>query len=209
MNMNIIEEYISKYGSLIIIISGLSGTHKSSLAKNIENDFELKLLNLDDYCIKNNDRTFKLSNEISVTDWDHIDTYEWEDFNKDVNKYKKNGVVVYGDNFPKGKLDFKHYTHIHLKISKQNLIEKRKQFVKNNKEKCKELYKYINEPAFNLIINQITYTYYIKYRDESKIDKYLNSDTNSNEQIYDQSFEYLMFYFKKQLDDFYLKNKKN
>ena len=50
--MNIVEEYTLQNKQLIILISGLSGTNKSALAKEIQRDLKIKLENLDDYCDK-------------------------------------------------------------------------------------------------------------------------------------------------------------
>ena len=45
--MNLLQEYILKNKGLVILISGLSGSNRSLLAKSVERDFELKIINLD------------------------------------------------------------------------------------------------------------------------------------------------------------------
>jgi len=205
-DMNLVEEYILRNEKLIIIVSGLSGSNRSQLAKNIERDFKIKRIDLDLYCNKENTKIFELSNGIKITDWEHIDIFDWKKFNKDVNESKKEGLIVCGDYFPTEKLEFKTDFHLHVKLSKQKLMEKRNEYIKKNPDKCPELVKFLDTPIVNLIMKQITYKYYLDYRDKSKIDKYLNGDENTPEQIYDQSFDYLMYSMRKFLDQYYETN---
>ena len=100
--MNLVEEYILKNKGLIILISGLSGSNRSALAKEIERDFKIKIFNLDNYCKKDNVPIVELLGQ-QVRDWDNIEVYDWDKFNSDINDIKEKGCVVYGDNFPKSK----------------------------------------------------------------------------------------------------------
>ena len=51
--MNIIEAYIKFNSQLIILISGFSGSGKTLLGRNIQRDFKLQFINLNDYYKEN------------------------------------------------------------------------------------------------------------------------------------------------------------
>lgn len=211
--MNIVEAYIKFSGQLIILISGLSGSGKCKLAKNIQNDFNnkkmtkdfnCKLINLDDYCLKENHKNVTLNVDdisIQVKDWDHIDVYDWNKFNDSVNKVKDSGVIICGTYFPTNKLNFSVDVHLHVKISKQKLIENRLSYIKKHLNDCPELEKIDDQKIITLIINKITYPHYLEYLGISKIDKFLNATELDTETIINESFKYLMFYIQKYLND--------
>ncbi len=116
--MNLLEEYILRNGEIIILISGLSSSKRSLLAKEIYRDFKLlKLISLDDYCNENNVQTIELFGQ-KVRDWDDINVYDWDRFNSDINNNKKSGVIAFGDIFPKNKIKFDTNFHIHITITK-------------------------------------------------------------------------------------------
>ena len=86
--MNIVEAYIKFNGQLIIIISGLSGSGKSKLAKYICNDFKLKIINQNDYLInKNSNNIENLYNENNI---------DWNKFNDEINNNKSDGIIIIG-----------------------------------------------------------------------------------------------------------------
>ena len=85
--MNIVERYIYCKKGLIILISGLSGSDRSRLAKEIERDFKIKLLSLEKYCT--NDPPIIEFSEHKLKNWDDIEVYDWNKFNDDVKKFKK------------------------------------------------------------------------------------------------------------------------
>lgn len=203
--MNLAEEYIMRNKGVIILISGLSGSSRTVLAKEIERDFKLKLFSLEDYCKKDNEKVFVINSETKIIDWEHIDVYDWDGFNKDVKESQEKGVVVYGDYFPEFKLDFKSDFHVHIKMSKKMLIEKRKEYIEKHPEKCAELLKLVENNTFDLVINKVTYPYYLEYRDKSKIDKFISSDENTSDQIYDQTFDFIIFGMRKFLNEYYSK----
>lgn len=207
--MSVVSEYIKYNKGLVILISGLSGSNRTVLAKEIERDFKITLINLELYCNKENTKVFELPNDIKVRDWEHIDVYDWDKFNNDVLSAKTTGVIMYGDYFPTFKLKFNHDFHIHIKISKEKLIEKRKEYIEKNPEKCAEMLEFVNNNNLDILINKITYPYYIEYREKSKIDKYLNSDKNTTDEMYDQAFEYIIFSMKKFLNEHTVTNNKN
>ena len=201
--MNLSDEYIVRKKGLIILISGLSGSNRTILAKEIERDFKLKLISLEIYCRKENTKQFEINSEIKVTDWEHIDVYDWDKFNEDVNKQKKKGIIVYGDYFPTFKLNFEPDFHIHIKVSKDKLIEKRKEYIENNPEDCAEMLEFVKTGKLELIINKITYPYYLEYRDKSNIGKFVNADKNTPDEMYDQIFDYIIFSMRKFLNEYY------
>lgn len=207
--MNIVEAFIKFNKELIILISGLSGSGKTQIASFIERDFKIKKINIEEYCIENNDRIVTLPDGVTVKDWDHIDSYNWNKINEDIDKYKSNGVVVCGPYFlsEKMKIEESKYNpfHIHIKITKQQLIERRKEYIKNNPDKCEELQKFIDTPTETLMINKITMPHYYEYLEKSKIDKFINAkDININE-IYDQTADFLFYKIQEFLDE-YTKN---
>jgi hypothetical protein len=199
--MNIVEEYILRKNGLIILITGLSGTKKSQLAKEIERDFKvLKLLCLDDYCDENKVPIIEFFDQ-KIKDWDDIEVYDWEKFNSDVNKYKKSGCLIYGDIIPKTKINFDPDFHIHITISKDKLVEKRREFIEKNPEKCQDMMVFLDK--LNVFINKITYSHYIKNRSESKIDLWLKSDENTLDEMYDQTFNYIIDKLNEFLNGYY------
>lgn len=199
--MNIVEAYIKFNKKLIILISGLSGSGKTKLASNIERDFKIKKINIETYCEKTNDKTVKLSNDVVVKDWDHIDSYDWEKINSDVIKNMESGVIICGPYFPTDVLSFTPDFHINIKISKQQLIQKRHEYIEKNPDKCKELVQHLNTPTELMIINKITFPHYIEYTEKSKIDKYINAHEIDDDEIYDQAADFLFFKIKEYLNN--------
>lgn len=191
--MNIVEVYNKYNKQLIILVSGLSGSGKTKLADNLKNLMHIKLVNAERYYKKENTNVVTLTNGMKVTDWDHIDTYDWKTINEEVNKMKSEGVILCGAYLPTNKLDFKPDFHLHIKISKQKLIEKRHEFMKTHPDKYDGFDKILDTPTEQLMINQITYPHYLDYLKESKIDKWLNANELSDDEIYDQAFNYLMY----------------
>jgi hypothetical protein len=195
--MNIVDAYIKFNGELIILISGLSGSGKSRLANNIAKDFKITKLDIEMHCKKDFNKTVKLPNDVVVTDWDDAESYDWKTINKLVNENKNKGVVLCAPYFPTKLLEFNSSFHIHIKITKQHLIESRKKFVKENQERCEKL-----NDLEALIVNQITYPWYLKYLEESKIDKYINSKEMTLDQVYDECCTFLFFRIQQWLDEY-------
>lgn len=206
--MNIVEAYLKFKGQLIIIISGLSGSGKTLLANDISKLLHIIKLNIEAYCKSENNITFKLPNDIVVKDWDHIDTYYWDKINEHVNKIKDKGVIIVGPYFPTNKLEFDPDFHIHLKITKQQLLENRRKYIETHQTECKELQEYVNTPTESLMINQITYPHYMEYLKQSKIDKFININPKNNgefpehDEIYNDVLDYLFNSIQKYLDNY-------
>jgi uridine kinase len=196
--MNIVEAYIKFNKELIILLSGLSGSGKSSVASMVSDDFKIKKIDIESYCIKDNDKTVMLTdengNKLEVTDWDHIDAYDWNKINEEVNKHKENGVIVCGPYFPTTVLKFKPSFHIDIKLSKQILIEKRHKYIKEHLKECPFFEKIYDTPFERIMINKITYSHYVEYRQLSKINHMIdvNDISKTPEDIYDNVFDFLI-----------------
>jgi len=200
--MNIIEAYAKFNKELIIIISGLSGSGKTKMSSQIEKFFKIKKIDIELLCNDQNNKTVALPNGIVVKDWDHIDSYNWDKINNEVNANKQNGVIVCGPYFPQNKLKFSPSFHIHIKVSKQQILENRRQYIIANKDKCEELVQFVHTPTEMLMINQITYPHYMEYLKESKIDKFIDMREMNNDQVYEQIETYLLNSIQKYLDEF-------
>jgi len=196
--MSVLDEYIKINNKLVILVSGLSGSKRSSLAKEIQRDFSLKIVSLENYCLSSSDKEVDFSFG-KMIDWEHIDVYDWDKFNADMVTHDR--VVVYGDFFPSSKITFKPTFHIHIKISKEKLIKVRKEFIEKHKDTCVEMYNQIEH--IDTIINKITYSHYIKHRNESKIDKWLDYDENTLDKLYEHTFNYLIESMTKVLNEYY------
>jgi cytidylate kinase len=187
---NIVEKYIQDKEQLIILISGFSGSGKTLLAKNIENDFKLKFLNLNNYYKKDYNEIVDLSHDIKVVDWDNPNAIDWDLFNDDVNKLKKDGLVISGFGFPNDKLKFKIDYHIYLKISKEKLIKNRHEYLDENKDN--PLNEIKDTKTELLILNKLSYTHFMKIKDNSTYTFKTDTSEQTPEQTYDQIFEYLI-----------------
>ncbi len=190
--MNIIEAYIKFKGQLLIFISGLSGCGKSTIGKKIAKDFKLKLIDQFDYYKKGHDTKFTLPDNTTIINWYMDEAVDWDNFNKDIDEFKKNGLVVIGFSLPEDKIIAEHDFHIHLNISKQVCMEKRKAFLEKYKDKYEEEYKLIGTPVEKLKMNQIIYPYYIESTKKSKINKFANMNTQTDDEAYNDIFNVLV-----------------
>ena len=200
--MNIVEAFTKLNGKFIILISGLSGSGKNMVAKNIANDFKFRLFDLESYCDKNFNKKVKVSNNLTITDWDDINSYNWTKFNKEVEADQDKGVVVCGYMFPQDKLTIEPDFHIHIKLSKQKIMECRLEYIKKHENMCKEIFPILDTPDELLLINSVVYPHYTKYLELSKIQKFLNGNNLSKEQMYDQTFEFLIEQVKNKIDKY-------
>lgn len=206
MSKNIVEAYIDFHKQLIILVSGLSGCGKTELGKNISRDFKIKHIDLKNYYIKEYHQIATLPNKVVVVNWDSDDAIDWIKFNQDIEKYKL-GVVITGTVFPNSKITFTPDIHINLKISKQNLLQKRidyKQKHYDTKSKEKEvdieiIEKETAKETERLILNQLTYPYYLESLKKSTIDKFIDVNELNDDEIYDDSFDSIIDLIKKKL----------
>ena len=96
MTKTVVEAYIDKFKQLIILISGFSGSGKSILSKSLGKDFKLKYLNLNNYYKENWDKESDAIelDEHKIVDWDTPDAVDWDKLNEDVEKNKKEGLII-------------------------------------------------------------------------------------------------------------------
>jgi len=186
--MNVVEAYIKNNKKLLIFISGLHpGSGKSEISKNINRDFKINCINQKDYISKNYKNKVKLPNGKEVINYDSDDSIDWDKFNKDIKKLQKKGLVVNGMSFNKDKIKVKPDFHIHLSISKKNNLLKRKELIENDKK-----YSNMDYDEIKLVMNQLTYPYYLETLNKSNINKFINTNKYNQEQVYDQVFDSLM-----------------
>ena len=103
--MNVLEAYIKFNKQLIILLSGFSGSGKTLLARNIQRDFKLEFINLNNYYKEDYNKVVDLGHDIKVIDWDDPDAIDWDKFNEKVNSVKDKGVICCGFGFPLDRLN--------------------------------------------------------------------------------------------------------
>lgn len=193
--MDIIDGYVLENGKLTILISGFSGAGKTKIGKKISNELKMEFINETKYYELRNMKKIKLTNGKEILNMDSYDVVEWNKLNEEIEKKnKKRGVVVSGFMFPKDKIN-KPDLHIHLKISKEKLIDKRKKFMEKHKEHFKE------EEIKNVqkILDEITYPFYKKTIDESIINKFVNISDKKEDEIVDILFNIIIEFIQKKL----------
>lgn len=168
MTKNIVEVYKDQNGQLIILISGLSGSKKSELGGDIGRDFKIKILDTKEFIKKDYSNKIELPNGKIIVNYDTDDAFNWSLMNNKINELKKEGVVVVGNVFPTDKLEFKPDYHIHLKVSKQDLKQKRLEYIEKHKDKG------FDEETEILRLNMYTYPYYLDTLKRMKMDKFID-----------------------------------
>lgn len=226
--MNIVQAYTNKKNQFIILISGFSGSGKTKLSKFIADLFSFQHVNLTHYyypteIFDKEENYVSLKNGTRILNWDNIyESVDWNKFNTFVNNNKKIGVVAVGFGFPTELLQFDPDFHIHIKINKSNLIENREKYITAHLSKIDPVLTSFatREPILDNdknsdididknILNNITYPIYYKLIEESKIDKYINTNDVSDDKIKEEIFEYLMNMVEKWLNRNNKTNKTN
>lgn len=187
----------------IILFSGLFGTHKTSLGKFIAKLYKFEFVNLAKFfypmeVFDKEENYVKLSDGSKVLPWDDIyKSVDWDKFNKKMNDVAPHGVVAVGIGFPASKIKFKPDFHIHLKVSKEKVMENISLFVKTHQ------YKIEHTPEINtLIFNRITFPIYIRARNESpNITRYVNVTDLTFGKLKDDIHPYLLRIIDKWLKD--------
>lgn len=204
--MNIVEAYTKFNKQNIILVSGFSGSGKSKLGKFLANRFSFKLSALSDFYYSEEtydkpENYVELKTGAKVLDWDNIyRSVNWDSLNDHVEIHKSKGIVLIGFGFPKQKLKFDPDFHLHVKISKKNLIENRNRYLESHPEAPGNRYKGTQIEAQYL--NQVTFPHYLKITEESKIDKYINANEKNEEEINDDAFGYMMFMIGKWIGEY-------
>jgi cytidylate kinase len=195
MGKNIVDVYKENNEQLIILISGLSGSGKSSLGENISRDFKIELLNTNKFYIKDYNEKYQLPNGKEVINYDQDNAFDWDSMNNEINKKKKDGIVVIGSVFPTDKLNFKPDFHVHLKISKQLLKDNRMKYIEKHQEKN------FDTETETLRINILTYPYYLNTLKRMKMDKFIDVTELNEDEIYDIVFDSIINYIKNNVYD--------
>jgi cytidylate kinase len=197
--MNIIEAYIKFRGGLIILVSGLSGCGKSILAKKISHDFGLKYIKESDYYKTDYTVETVLPDGIKMINIHTDDAIDWDKLNKDLENLRKDGVIISGTAFPQDLIKAPIDYHIHLAISKQRCIEKRRDYLEKHKEKYPEEYALLGTATEKLKMNQMIYPYYLQSKERATIDLTIQGTEIDDEQIYDQAFNELIKFIENYL----------
>ena len=193
--MNIVEAYMKKFGQMIILISGFSGSGKTTLAREIERDFKIKFVNLNDFYKENYNEIVDLGHDVKVVDWDNPDAVDWDKFNEKINKEKASGVVVSGFSYPEDKLNFKYDFHINVYIKKDKLIEKRKEYLEENKDN--PLNEINSERTQLLILNNLTFKHFLASKDKNA--HVIDVSEISADDTYNKIFEYIVKEIEKKI----------
>jgi adenylate kinase family enzyme len=202
--MNIVEAYIKFNKQLIILISGFSGSGKTLLARNIQRDFKLKFINLNDYYLEDFNDVVDIGNDIKVVDWDNPDAIDWNKFNMDINLNKAKGIVVSGFGFPNDKLDFKFDFHIRIDIPKQLLIDMRHKYLDENKDN--KLNEIKDTKTETLILNKLSYNHFKNIKEKSTYTYIYNlyniteTDSGNVEVIPDKTYDNIYDYIIKEIE---------
>jgi len=191
--MNIIEKYIKDKKSLIILISGFSGSGKTVIAKSLAKDLKLEFLNLNNYYKEDYKDTIKVGN-LDIIKWDSPDAVDWDKFNEKVNKEKDKGIIISGFAFPEKNLKIDVDYHIHLKISKDDLIKNRQDY---NSEREDSKLKDLTPEIEKRILNTISFPIYLEMLKESKFTKIINVQYGELKKAYDETFDNIINLVKK------------
>ena len=194
--MNIVEAYIKFNKQLIIAISGISGCGRINLAKDIERDFNLKLIDLYDFYDLDYEETVQIKDK-TIINWYKQEAFNWNKFNEYVNENKNKGIVLVGLCFPDDKIDFNIDSHIFVGRDKKECLEKRQEFIKRNKETYK--YEYNNLDFEKTKFNKLEFPFVLEMQKKSKIDKFVNATELTSSQVYDRIYEYLIVLIQKKL----------
>jgi len=201
--MNIVEAYIKFNKKLIILISGLSGCGKTGIGREISRDFKLPLINENEYCVKHFDNKVTLPDGKVITNWDSDDIYNWDKLNADI--MQSGSCVIVGTAFPDDKLKFNVDFHVHIKLSKQNIVTRRERF-KTEHDDCGQD-ELTHDETF--VLNKYTLPYYYDLLKRETKMKYINaneiaeSENDDNQKyidkLYDEVFNYLMSVIQERL----------
>jgi adenylate kinase family enzyme len=202
--MNIVEAYIKFNSQLIILISGFSGSGKTLLGRNIQRDFKLQFINLNDYYKEDYNNVVDLGHDIKVIDWDHPDAIDWDKFNEKINSDKTKGVVCVGFGFPEDRIKFTPDFHIRLDIPKPRLLEMRHKYLDENKDN--KLNEYKDSRTELLIMNKLSYPHHEEIKVKSKYTHKFSLFDKENltldeipDKMYDDAFDYLINQIEKKI----------
>jgi uridine kinase len=194
--MNIIEKYIEDKKSLIILISGFSGSGKTVIGKSLAKDLKVEYINLNDYYFEDYSGS-KMVGNLKVIDWDSPDAINWDKFNKYIDEIKNKGLVISGFAFPESKLKFTVDFHVHLKISKDDLIKNRQDFTSERVDSKLEEIKDLTPDIEKRILNAISFPIYLEQLKNQKFTKTINIEYGKLKDSYNDVFDYIINSVKK------------
>lgn len=197
--MNVIEAHLKFNKKLVILISGLAGTFKNKMAKDLANHFDVSCVSLRAFVKKDYDKISTLPNNYTFVDYDNVDAYDWAKLNAFVEGNKSSGIIVYGFAFPKDLIKFEPDFHLNIKISKHKYIEERHKFLQANSKANKKLAQLVKTKTEQLMINSFIYPQYLDYVQRSTINRFFNANEKSPEQIFDELFDHIITLIEKNL----------
>lgn len=182
--MNILQAYIKKNKQFILLVLGMPCTSKSKIAKELVIDLGLPLVNINDYLIQDK-YIDKEIDGVKFKLYEHPDNYDWEKLDKDVNKLKSNGIVLYGNYIDKEKIsfepDFVLFFSMGLNLCKTLLVSKKLLPYNLDDEKVKTYFTKVFNPVYD------------ELKEKIKINKFYNiKEQTSFDSLYDEVFDYVM-----------------
>lgn len=204
--MNILQAYLKYNSQLIIAISGMVGCGKNTIGSTIAKLLNINCINQYNYIdLKKVDETPKIIiNNIELNNIYNDDIIDWEKFNNDINNEKANGLIIVIYTLPDDKIHFTVDYHIHLKMSKALCIERRSQFLEKHKDEkeFKEDYNIIGTETEKIILNKYIYPYYSNSLEKMKINKFININELSHDQIIDTIWDTIINFIQQYIDSF-------
>jgi len=194
--MNIIEKYIEDKKSLVILISGFSGSGKTVIGKSLAKDLKLDFVNLNDF-YKDDFKEYKNVGNLSVIAWDSPEAIDWDKFNEKVNDKINKGLVISGFAFPESKLKFNVDFHVHLKISKDDLIKNRQDYISERNDSKLGDIKDLTPEIEKRILNAISFPIYLEMLKQSKFTKSISIEYGKLKDAYNVTFDYIIDSIKK------------
>jgi adenylate kinase family enzyme len=201
MPPTILDVYLEKFKQLIIVISGMSGSNKSEISDEISKVLKCKHINQNNFINPDFEETIEINNK-KINIWDSDDAIDWLSFNNKIKEMLNENkiLIISGVSFNKGKIDFKIDYHIHLKLSKQVLLEKRHDFIeRHSKEPQYKDMINIDEETEKLILNKYTYPYYLKTTENAIINKFLNINEIQLDEIVRESFNIIINFIENKI----------
>jgi cytidylate kinase len=186
--INIIQKYIQNHSQLIILISGFSGCGKTLFGKSISKDFNIKFINLNDFLLSETYNKSVQIGDMNVIDWEDPDATNWDEFNLKIEEVKSKGVIISGFMFPTDLLKFKPNFHIHINISKDNLIKLRETYLELKEDSKLNT---IDEEIQKRILNKISFEHNQQGLKRSKPHKFIQMELDG-QKVYDEIFSYLI-----------------
>ena len=201
MPPTILDVYLERFKQLIIVVSGMSGSNKSEIADEISKSLKCKHINQNNFINADFKETVEI-NEKKINIWDSDDAIDWIQFNDKIKETLNDNkiLIVSGTSFNKDKIDFKIDYHIHLKLSKQILLEKRHDFIeRHSKEPQYENMNNIDKETEKIIFNKYTFPYYLKTTENAIINKFLNINEIQIDEIVREVFKCIITFVENKI----------